>query len=142
LLSAQIAAAGGDDPKAVDEVLRAVELAGEAIVEPFAASREHLTALLSRHGELRATWPSESHQPVNEPLEPTRPMGRRLAEPLTDREISVLRRLATTMTSAEIADELSVSINTVKTHIAAIYRKLPAAGRRDAVWRARELELL
>ena len=46
------------------------------------------------------------------------------------------------MTRPEIAQELYVSINTVKTHIAAIYRKLPAAGRRDAVRRARQLELL
>ena len=47
-----------------------------------------------------------------------------------------------TGTGMEIADELCLSVNTVKTHIAAIYRKLAAARRRDAVLRARQLELL
>jgi LuxR family maltose regulon positive regulatory protein len=62
--------------------------------------------------------------------------------PLTDRERSVLTYLASSMTAAEIADELYVSVNTVKTHLGAIYRKLSAGGRREAVRRARELELL
>jgi LuxR family maltose regulon positive regulatory protein len=66
----------------------------------------------------------------------------RLPEPLTDRERTVLRWLSTTMSTQEIADEMCLSINTVKTHIAAIYRKLAAARRRDAVVRARTLELL
>ena len=61
---------------------------------------------------------------------------------LTERERAVLRFLATGMSTAEIAGELCVSINTVKTHLAAIYRKLPARKRREAVTRARELELL
>ena len=46
------------------------------------------------------------------------------------------------MSTAEIADELCVSVNTVKTHVAAIYRKLATPRRRDAVLRARQLELL
>jgi LuxR family maltose regulon positive regulatory protein len=63
-------------------------------------------------------------------------------EPLTDRELAVLRFLATSMSTAEIADELCVSVNTIKTHLAAIYRKLAARRRREAVLRAREFELL
>lgn len=65
-----------------------------------------------------------------------------LLEPLTDREQAVLRLLATSMSIAEIADELYVSVNTIKTHLAAIYRKLAARRRREAVLRAREFELL
>jgi LuxR family maltose regulon positive regulatory protein len=61
---------------------------------------------------------------------------------LTQRELTILRFLATSMSAMEIADELCLSVNTVKTHLAAIYRKLPASRRRDAVLRARELELI
>jgi len=67
---------------------------------------------------------------------------RELPEPLTQRELTILRFLATSMSTAEIADELCLSVNTVKTHLAAIYRKLPASRRREAVVRARELELI
>jgi LuxR family maltose regulon positive regulatory protein len=65
-----------------------------------------------------------------------------LPDPLTQRELTVLRLLATSMSITEIADELCLSVNTVKTHLAAIYRKLPASRRRDAVLRARQLELM
>lgn len=61
---------------------------------------------------------------------------------LTEREQSVLAYMATSVTAAEIAVELYLSVNTVKTHLTAIYRKLGASGRREAVRRARELELL
>jgi LuxR family maltose regulon positive regulatory protein len=46
------------------------------------------------------------------------------------------------MSNQEIASELFVSVNTVKTHLKAIYRKLDVADRREAVRRARMLELL
>jgi LuxR family maltose regulon positive regulatory protein len=46
------------------------------------------------------------------------------------------------MSNQEIASELFVSVNTVKTHLKAIYRKLDVADRREAVSRARALELL
>jgi LuxR family maltose regulon positive regulatory protein len=65
-----------------------------------------------------------------------------LPEPLTDRERAVLRFLATSMSTAEIADELCLSVKTVKTHSAAIYRKLAARKRREAVLLARQFELL
>jgi LuxR family maltose regulon positive regulatory protein len=65
-----------------------------------------------------------------------------LLEPLSDRERAILRYLPTMMSNAEIASELFVSVNTVKTHLKSIYRKLGAARRREAVERARRLELL
>jgi LuxR family transcriptional regulator, maltose regulon positive regulatory protein len=63
-------------------------------------------------------------------------------DPLTDRERLALRYLASSLSNTEIAAALYVSVNTVKTHQRAVYRKLGADGRRDAVRRARELGLL
>jgi LuxR family maltose regulon positive regulatory protein len=65
-----------------------------------------------------------------------------LVEALTEREQVVLRYLASTLSNPEIAAELYLSVNTVKTHQRMIYRKLGAHGRRDAVRRAKQLRLL
>lgn len=65
-----------------------------------------------------------------------------LLEPLSDRELAVLRFLPTMMSNAEIASEMFVSVNTVKTHLKHVYRKLDVTDRRDCVRRARELRLL
>jgi LuxR family maltose regulon positive regulatory protein len=65
-----------------------------------------------------------------------------LVEPLSEREQAILRYLPTMMSNQEIAGELFVSVNTVKTHLKAIYRKLDATGRREAVQRGRELGLM
>jgi LuxR family maltose regulon positive regulatory protein len=62
-----------------------------------------------------------------------------LVEPLTERETVVLRLLAGTMSLREIARELYLSANTVKTHTRAIYRKLGVTTRHDAVERGRRL---
>jgi LuxR family transcriptional regulator, maltose regulon positive regulatory protein len=64
------------------------------------------------------------------------------AQDLTDRELSVLRLLETDLSRREIAATLYVSLNTVKTHIRSILRKLGASNRREAVERARALGLL
>jgi LuxR family transcriptional regulator, maltose regulon positive regulatory protein len=61
---------------------------------------------------------------------------------LTDRELTILRLLRTRLSQREIADELFVSVNTVKTHSRAIYRKLGVSSRQEATDRASELELL
>ncbi len=61
-----------------------------------------------------------------------------LVEPLTDRELAVLRYLPTPMSQREIATELYVSLNTVKTHCRAIYRKLSVGDRKAAIQAARD----
>jgi LuxR family transcriptional regulator, maltose regulon positive regulatory protein len=63
-------------------------------------------------------------------------------EPLTERETSVLCHLPTLMSNHEIADVMHVSVNTVKTHLKSLYRKLGVSSRREAVLRGRALELL
>ncbi|MBO1332136.1 LuxR C-terminal-related transcriptional regulator [Streptomyces sp. VRA16 Mangrove soil] len=63
-------------------------------------------------------------------------------ERLSPRERDVLSRLAQMMTTEEIAAELYLSVNTVKTHLKSVYRKLDVTRRSAAVRRARELQLL
>jgi len=62
--------------------------------------------------------------------------------PLTERELIVLRLLPTRLSTREIARELSVSVTTVRSQVQAIYRKLQATTRAEAVAHARELGLL
>jgi LuxR family maltose regulon positive regulatory protein len=65
-----------------------------------------------------------------------------LTEPLSPRELEVLRFLGTSLTSTEIAGELFISPNTARFHIKNIYSKLGVHRRVDAVERARQLGLL
>jgi len=64
------------------------------------------------------------------------------AEELSPGELRVLRYLPTNLSRLEIAGELSVSVNTVNTHVRNIYAKLQVGDRSSAVQRARELRLL
>ncbi len=63
-------------------------------------------------------------------------------EPLSQRERDVLGYLPSMLTFVEIGSELYISVNTTKSHVRSIYRKLGVVGRRDAVSRARQLHLL
>jgi LuxR family transcriptional regulator, maltose regulon positive regulatory protein len=65
-----------------------------------------------------------------------------LCEPLTDRELDVLRLLPTHLSAGEIANELSLSVHTVKAHLRSVYAKLDVHRRSEAVKRALALELL
>jgi LuxR family transcriptional regulator, maltose regulon positive regulatory protein len=64
------------------------------------------------------------------------------AEELSPGELKVLRYLPTNLSRPEIAAQLSVSLNTVSTHVRSIYAKLQVRDRSSAVQRARELRLL
>jgi LuxR family maltose regulon positive regulatory protein len=65
-----------------------------------------------------------------------------IVEELTVRECEVLKLLAGMLTTAEVAGELYISVNTVKTHLKSIYRKLAANHRGEAVRRAKELHVI
>jgi LuxR family maltose regulon positive regulatory protein len=71
-----------------------------------------------------------------------RPAAGAPTEPLTERELAILGLLPTALTQRELAASLFVSSNTLKTHLRAIYRKLGAESRDDAVLRARSAGLL
>jgi len=88
-----------------------------------------LTARLERAG--RAAPPAAGRRTAPGP-----------AGELTERELVVLRLLATTLSQREIAQQLYVSVNTVRTHVQGVYRKLGVASREEAVAAARDHGLL
>ena len=73
--------------------------------------------------------------------EDSTPVSQGLIEPLSERELDVLRLLGTDLDGPDIARELVVSLNTVRTHTKNIYAKLGVNNRRAAVRRAAELNL-
>jgi LuxR family transcriptional regulator, maltose regulon positive regulatory protein len=115
---------GLGDRRAAKDMLREARQAVEACVDPGVLPE--LVARVERR--LR--------------LVPSRATRTPYDEDLSDRELAVLRLLATDLTQREIGEALYVSFNTVKTHVKSIFRKLDVATRADAVSRARELRLL
>ena len=81
----------------------------------------------------RTTAPEESHRHT-EPVP--------LVQELSEREIEVLRHLSALLTTEEIAAEMFISANTVRTHIRRIFGKFSVSRRHEAVRRARELDLV
>jgi LuxR family maltose regulon positive regulatory protein len=143
LCDAQIAQLSGDPGRTLEVLIRALEVAQADIILPFVQVEDVFAELLARHPNVAGQWPVPSPRMSAEALDETKATASPdLPEPLTQRELTILRLLATSMSNLEIADELCLSVNTVKTHLAAIYRKLPASRRREAVLRARELELI
>ena len=96
-----------------------------------------------RHGTAHPAIVGELVESIERRGRPARrPSPDALAEPLSERELAILGYLPSMMSNQEIAGALMISVNTVKTHLKAIYRKLEATGRREAVQRARELALI
>lgn len=147
---------------------RALTLAEpEGYVRVFVDEGPHMRALLqeaTKHGIaqkygnqlLTAFEKTEGKKPLPQPLiEPTAPQvapslvkpeprqaKTMLVEPLSERELEVLRLLRTELNGPEIARELMVSLNTIRTHTQNIYAKLGVNNRRAAVRCAEELNLL
>jgi LuxR family transcriptional regulator, maltose regulon positive regulatory protein len=144
LCDARIAEAGGDEGQALEILVHAFDAARGEVVLPFHCASASLAGLLARHPGVASQWPAGllPEGRVTPVPVPAQRSPRELPDPLTPRELTILRLLATTLSTGEIADELCLSVNTVKTHLAAIYRKLPASRRREAVLRARDLELI
>jgi LuxR family maltose regulon positive regulatory protein len=136
----------GDQRAAGQAADRALALAeADRLVLPFAmtGARELLVALPSHqtgHPALRADILDLLHG-SNQPA-PHRPDLAPPAEPLSPGELRVLRYLPTNLSRPQIAGELSVSLNTINTHLRSIYAKLQVRDRSAAVRRARALRLL
>ncbi|WP_328521009.1 LuxR C-terminal-related transcriptional regulator [Kribbella sp. NBC_00359] len=133
----------GDERAARAALERALQLAEpDRLIVPFAmtGARELLTAL-PPHGTSHAALITDILDAVHgdSPTSTTPPEP---VEKLSPTELRVLRYLPTNLTRPEIATELSVSLNTVNTHIRRIYTKLGASDRSSAVQRGRDLRLL
>jgi LuxR family transcriptional regulator, maltose regulon positive regulatory protein len=134
----------GDIPAALGFLDRAVTLAEpEGYVRVFADEGPPMASLLraaAKQGTRRdyarrllaAVSETERHGPVRQAL----------IEPLSERELDVLRLLGSELDGPAIARELMVSLNTMRTHTKNIYAKLAVTNRRAAVRRAAELDLL
>ena len=128
-----------DDARALSALRDAMAIAEpEGYVRTFIAEGSAMTALLESavaHGinprYARRLLDSES-----------RARKQPLTDPLSDRELEVVRLLATDLSGPDMARELVVGLSTVRSHTKSIYAKLGVNGRRAAVRRAEELGLL
>jgi ATP/maltotriose-dependent transcriptional regulator MalT len=93
-------------------------------------------------GHQRLPAPAQGDDPRLAPPAAAEQAGPLIVAPLTEREQEVLRHIAHMLSNAEVASEMYISANTVKTHLKSIYRKLAADHRGEAVRRARQLELI
>ena len=143
LMDARIAGRTLDTGRALEMITNALDVADGEVALPFVEARQEFGDLLARHPAVADRWPRAPGADPGEAFDAVpKPGADDAPVQLTPREQAVLSYLATSMTAAEIAAELYLSVNTIKTHLAAIYRKLGTGRRRAAVRRARELELL
>jgi LuxR family transcriptional regulator, maltose regulon positive regulatory protein len=148
VLEATIRDALDDEAAAEDALERTLDFAEpNGLVTPFLLytrfyARPGLFERHARHGTTHASLLAEI-QGALAGATPASPAGPRpLLDALSDRELRVLRYLPTNLTAAEIARELYVSENTVKTHLRNLYTKLGTHPRGEAVESARALGLL
>jgi LuxR family transcriptional regulator, maltose regulon positive regulatory protein len=149
LVDARLSYGVGDSVRGRRSLERALRLGQpERLRLAFAMERTWIQPVLRREPELvhayqdllepRQMTTSRIPSPRPDPDQPA-PI---IVEPLSDREREVLRLLSAMLSTAEIGTEMYISVNTVKTHLRSIYRKLSAARRGEAVRRARELKLI
>ncbi|HLH84433.1 MAG TPA: LuxR C-terminal-related transcriptional regulator [Trebonia sp.] len=149
LVDARVHYANGDGRAGRASLARALRLArGEDVRLPFELEHSWVFPVLRADAELARSYQALSQPGMADDSRPALPApaagkaGAALLEPLTEREREVLRRVAQLLSTAEIAGELYISVNTVKTHLKSVHRKLAVTHRREAVRRARQLKLL
>jgi DNA-binding CsgD family transcriptional regulator len=149
LADAQIRYHGGDRARGRRSLAAALRLAeAEQLRLPLVMERSwigpvlrHDPALADAHRRLLAPALRQGQRPAP-PAASDPPPIPLVVEPLTERERDVLRHFSGMLNTAEVASEMYISVNTVKTHLKSIYRKLSATHCGEAVRRARQLELI
>jgi LuxR family maltose regulon positive regulatory protein len=140
----------GHREQALVSLARAVELAEpEGRTRPFTVGGTAMLRLLTALGDRHPTWAFVRR--VRDAAaaldgDPTRPtpgaaVPETLVEPLSSRELDVLRYLGSELGGPDIARELGVALSTVRTHTQHVYAKLGVTNRRAAVRRAHQLRL-
>ncbi|MGH3496373.1 MAG: LuxR C-terminal-related transcriptional regulator [Nocardioidaceae bacterium] len=160
ILRALTRSAAGDRDAALGALVHAVDLAEpDEWVRVFVDAGPAAVPLLHTLAERRPTSDylrallgaaTSSDQPIGEPVgdvegvvkTPASEVRQPLVDPLSDRELDVLRLLGSDLDGPAIARELVVSLNTVRTHTKHIYAKLGVNSRRSAVSKAHQLGLL
>jgi LuxR family maltose regulon positive regulatory protein len=145
LVEAIVREEAGQVTPAEDALERALELAArDRVLLPFLV--DPVPELLQRHARRHTAHAELIYEIVELRAELEGTAARQdpesLADPLTESESRILRLLATELSQQEIAHELYVSLNTVKTHVKHLYAKLDVRTRHRAVERARSLGLL
>jgi len=146
LADAQVSYRIGDHSRGHRSLAAALRLAeDEQRKLPFVLERGWIEPQLPRDHQLARAYRqlmAPGTRPEKAPAPPVRPAVRAapaVLEPLTEREREVLRHVSRMLSTAEVASEMYLSTNTVKSHLKSIFRKLAASHRGEAVRRARQL---
>jgi LuxR family maltose regulon positive regulatory protein len=148
LVDARLGYSGGDSTRGRPSLASALRLAEpEQLKLPFLAEQSWLGPVLGCDPELAGTYrrlfaPAPGGEQPPAPATAAAKAPVLVVEPLTEREREVLVHLSGLLSTAEVASEMYISVNTVKTHLRSIYRKLAATHRNEAVRRARQLRLI
>ena len=145
LLQALAHQAAGESDQAVQTVEEALALAAPGgLLRPFVDEGPAMAALLRQTVEagVAPLFAQQVLAAFGETAVSQPSTAQPLPDPLSERELEVLKLLTTTLSGPEIARELVISLNTMRTHTKNIYSKLGVNSRRTAVRRAEELSLL
>jgi len=142
LLAAWLEQGDGSPEAAREHLNEAMEVAeSHSLVESFVRMGPTIVRMVSELPDDRSGFRGRILRRAQALASPS-PLGIELVEPLTDRELEILSYLPSRLTNTELADHFYVSVNTIKTHMAHIYRKLGVANRNRAISRAREIGIL
>jgi LuxR family maltose regulon positive regulatory protein len=141
ILRAWLADVEGRPPAAERRLGKALALAEEhSLIDAFLRAGPHVVAQLAQLPGQRTAFIDRVLDRAATSLAPS--AASILSEPLTERELEILACLPSRSTNGELADRFYVSVNTIKTHMVHIYRKLDVPNRSAAIVRAQELGLL